>query len=340
LGFGLGELQEVYYRNGGRFWGYTCVGMSLYPLQRVVRETFTRRDFRTCLVLGAAIVLFVLGSHDTLFVLGLKSSETGYLFHFASPLVALLLTSILIFRFIDTSTALEELNDSLERRIEESAHQLETTYRKMEIMERHRLLAEEREHFNREMHDGLGSYLSSALSIAEDVSGSESALTETLRDATEEMRLMLHTAEVGDSSIGFIIGTHRLKLQRQCEAAGFSFEWQVNDTSRIEHLGPNGALNIIRIVQEAVANAIRHSNGDCISISVHESEVELRLEIADNGVCNTVSRLDGHGIQNIRKRATEIGASVEFEVNGALGGLAVVLMLPLKHDDSVDPQSN
>jgi len=113
LGFGIGEWEEVYYRYGGRFWGYTCVCMSLYPLQRVVKETFTRRDFQSCLVLGAALVLFILGSHDTLFVLGIKSSETGYLFHFASPLVALLLTSILILRFIDASTALEELNDTV-----------------------------------------------------------------------------------------------------------------------------------------------------------------------------------------------------------------------------------
>ena len=206
-------------------------------------------------------------------------------------------------------------------------------------MERLQLLAEEREHFNREIHDGLGGYLSSALSIAERVSGTESTLTETLRDATEEMRLMLDTAELGEGSIGFIIGTHRQKLQRQCEAKGFSFEWQINDTVPTEHIGPSGALSIIRIVQETVTNALRHSNGNRICISVYECQATLRLEIADNGVCNTLSRLDGQGINNIRKRATEIGALVEFEPNSALGGLLVVLLLPLRNVDSNNVQS-
>ena len=153
------------------------------------------------------------------------------------------------------------------------------------------------------------------------------------------MRLMLDTAEAMGEDVGMILGPLREKLQRQADAAGFQLIWQIEDTTPV-HPMPGVALNLIRIVQEAFANALRHSNGNRICISVYETDSTLRLEIADNGVCNTVSRLDGHGIHNIRKRATEIGASIEFETNGALGGLAVVLMLPLKVDDSVDPQSN
>ena len=111
--------------------------------------------------------MFTLGFHDMLLVNGFITRENGFLVHYASPLVALLLTALLISRLIDTSSELEELNSSLEQRIEDSNSELIESYEKVQKMEREKILSSERERFNRDMHDGLGSHLSSALALAE-----------------------------------------------------------------------------------------------------------------------------------------------------------------------------
>jgi signal transduction histidine kinase len=82
--------------------------------------------------------------------------------------------------------------------------------------------------------------------------------------------------------------------------------------ARVEH-------NLIRIAQEAAANALKHSGAARVTVSLREHARKLSLKVADNG-CGFVpdGAYAGHyGLLGMRERAAEIGA--RFEVRSQPG---------------------
>lgn len=321
------NFQASYYY-GGAMWGLISLLIGIIPLYVTMRNAVGNKDMSALYMLCVGSVMFILGTHDALFVSGILTRENGYLIHYASPLVALLLTAILISRLIETSSMLEELNRSLKDRIIESNRELAASYERVQDMERQQILATERERFGRDMHDGLGSHLSTALALSESKLGAESPLTNTIRDATDEMRLMLDTASAIDEDIGMIIGSLRAGLQSQAEIAGFNLIWNIAETSPIKSLGPGTALSLVRLIQECVNNALKHSGGDLIRVSVSVKEREILLEICDNGKCIRLNRKQGKGINNITKRTQELNALLSFNQQSPMGGLSVRVDMP------------
>lgn len=323
------ELQSLYFTYGAGVWGVCSLAIGVIPLTVALTNVINKRSKPALYILCVGGAMFALGFHDMLMVNGFITRENGYLLHYASPLVALLLTTILITRLIETSTDLEELNDSLEQRIADSNSALAASYEKVQKMEREKILATERERINRDMHDGLGGHLSTALALAELDDGSNASLTQTIRDATEELRLMIDSAAVLGEDVGLLLGALRPKLQRQAEAADFQLLWRIQDTSPIDALSHGAALSLIRIVQEAVTNAIKHSGGNLIRVSAKDVNHHVVVEIADNGTClNFTGSEGGNGIPNIQKRAEELGAKVQLTHQSDFGGLSVMLSIP------------
>ncbi|WP_170233895.1 sensor histidine kinase [Novosphingobium sediminis] len=92
-------------------------------------------------------------------------------------------------------------------------------------------------------------------------------------------------------------------------------------------------LHIYRIVQEATANAIKHSQGSAIDISLLCDRANLRLTISDNGrgiVRSNRRRVrQGIGMATMKARASAIGAKLSV-TSPRSGGVRVRLQLPLK----------
>lgn len=108
------------------------------------------------------------------------------------------------------------------------------------------------------------------------------------------------------------------------------------DEHLAEGLSPARALNIFRIIQEALQNAAKHSGCDRIEISFCKDNQSLVGKIRDNGVFKSAEvRLDGggSGIGNMRKRALEMDGTLE--VDGGESGTEVRFTLPLQQEITV-----
>lgn len=100
-------------------------------------------------------------------------------------------------------------------------------------------------------------------------------------------------------------------------------------------LNSTTATHLYRIAQEAVNNALRHSQADTISISLRQKEKQIILEVIDNGVGidAAVSRVDtscharGMGLRTMQYRAGMIGGTLHVERRDA-GGTSVRCALP------------
>ena len=85
------------------------------------------------------------------------------------------------------------------------------------------------------------------------------------------------------------------------------------------------AINLFRIAQEAVNNAVKHSRAKTISIGIGAVEDEVTLTVNDDGIGFPIKleRSQGMGLHIMNYRARMIGASLEIR-RGARGGTIVI----------------
>jgi signal transduction histidine kinase len=100
-------------------------------------------------------------------------------------------------------------------------------------------------------------------------------------------------------------------------------------------LNSEQALNLFRITQEAVQNAIKHAHADQISVRLETSTAgPLHLSVEDDGVgFVTQAGHPGHyGLLNMQLRAERLGG--QWQVSSIPGrGTALFLSLPLKNTE-------
>ena len=86
-------------------------------------------------------------------------------------------------------------------------------------------------------------------------------------------------------------------------------------------------MNIYRIAQEAINNAIKYSTATEIHVNVAKNEDSLEFSIKDNGKGFDENSIEfGNGIHNMKKRAQDIGANLNIESH-IDKGTAVILTI-------------
>lgn len=92
------------------------------------------------------------------------------------------------------------------------------------------------------------------------------------------------------------------------------------------------ALQLYRIAQEAVCNAMKHSGASHIFILLNQRDGQTRLSIADNGRgFKSQPNNHGLGLQSMQYRADLIGAKLEI-TTAAAGGTIVCCSLGGEHE--------
>jgi len=103
----------------------------------------------------------------------------------------------------------------------------------------------------------------------------------------------------------------------------------VEDIDTPNGFGAEKTLQLLRIVQEAITNAIKHSGGNSITVStgMDDSSGHSFVQIADNGVGMPAVYQPGKGLASMRKRAATIGAQLVFAATDTSGGLSIRILL-------------
>jgi signal transduction histidine kinase len=85
------------------------------------------------------------------------------------------------------------------------------------------------------------------------------------------------------------------------------------------------AINLYRIAQEAVTNAVKHSHARTVSIGLGAVEDEVTLTVKDDGIGfpESLDRPQGMGLHIMNYRARMIGAALDIR-RGAGGGTIVI----------------
>jgi signal transduction histidine kinase len=127
-------------------------------------------------------------------------------------------------------------------------------------------------------------------------------------------------------------------------AAGSAVDLQLQITGVRQKLSAELELNLLRIAQEAVANAMKHARARIIRVELAAEGRFLRLGVKDDGQgfepSGTFSAIGGHfGIVGMRERAQRLGG--KFSLSSTLGsGTEVEVRVPLATSGNTHSNGN
>jgi signal transduction histidine kinase len=110
-----------------------------------------------------------------------------------------------------------------------------------------------------------------------------------------------------------------INKQSKCECALF---WSAGDIL----LDQNQNINVYRIIQEALQNAVKHSKASRITVETSREDSRFSVTVQDNGTGNPNLNDDGLGLRSMRYRAHQIGAEYLFE-SYEVGGTTVKIKI-------------
>lgn len=178
-----------------------------------------------------------------------------------------------------------------------------------------------------EMHDGFGSALLTAQMQLDNGAMTAADAAAVLRECMDDLRLMVDAQEPSVGDPGTLLGMLRYRLQRRIQAAGVRLHWRMDDLPPHGELDPARSLDLLRLLQEAISNALRHSAARDIEIGLRQRGPQIEIVVADNGAGFDTSGRRGRGIDGMHARAQRLGAVLTLDsATGA--GTRVMLLLP------------
>jgi signal transduction histidine kinase len=283
------------------------------------------------LVAGWTVFAVTFTSYDGLLQNNLVSPESMYTSPYAIIGLFFVFSYIMFQRYTGAFAEVGRLNRGLAERLREREAELEKSYQRLRVIENQQMLNAERRRLMQDMHDGLGSSLIGAIRSVERGIMNDAAISNVLKGCMDDLKLAIDSMESVDADLLLLLATLRFRLAPRIESAGIALQWDVQPVPPLPWLDPGSALHILRIMQECVANVLRHTRATTIRFSTATGGQGVCVMIEDNGagfVLEEALQSGGRGLRNQQRRALAIGGHVSWESGNA--GTRLVLWLPLE----------
>jgi signal transduction histidine kinase len=317
----------------GPLWQAIMLGALTLGVLALARRAIGESALMPRIVVGALVIALAAAIYDYVVGIGLLPFASPALLNVATPLLVIALGATLIDRFVRSLADVEKTNTELESRIHEREQLLKRNFDRLRESERVKASAQERQRIMQDMHDGLGSQLLSSLMLVERGAMSNEQVAQILRESIDDMRLAIDALAADDSDLLSALGNMRFRMEPRLRAAGMELQWDARNLPEEVDIDPNAVLPVLRIAQEALTNAIKHSRARVVRVTLgvdHDGDSQwLSIRVTDNGRgLAATSNITGRGMLNMKSRASRIAAFLKVEsVPGA--GTMILLRLPL-----------
>lgn len=226
----------------------------------------------------------------------------------------------------------EEATGSLNKIILELSEkniELDKTRQRSIMLERDKAIADERSRIMKDMHDGIGGQLIASLALIEKEKDSsiKSTMIETLTACIDDLRLIITSLSYSANNLMALLADFKYRQTRRLEAMNIELIWSVDDIADEVDLQPQQSLHLLRILQEAFTNILKHAHATQIKFSTFEHDHQMVISIIDNGQFTLTEEEQGHGIPNMKWRAGQMSGSIEIGQSDG-GGCSVVISIP------------
>ncbi|NML48468.1 sensor histidine kinase [Ramlibacter sp. G-1-2-2] len=284
------------------------------------------------MLLCATIVLaLVAGVYDWVLAQHLLPMEWFYLTPYIPAFHLAALMFIMLRRYVCAIGEVESVNAGLAHRLAAREAELALSYDRLRAVEQRQVLHEERQRLMQDMHDGLGSSLTSAIRSVERGTLTDADVAQLLADCMDDLKLAIDSMEQVEPDLLLLLATLRFRLEPRIESAGLTLRWEVRDIPPLPWLDASTALHVLRILQEAVTNILRHTRATEIHVATGIADGGVEVCIEDNGHGFDVGKAraegTGRGLRNQLRRAEAVGGRAEWRSGPE--GTCFTLWLPL-----------
>ncbi|MGH8178591.1 MAG: sensor histidine kinase [Steroidobacter sp.] len=305
-----------------------------YIVWRLLHTARRNPSFEVKLWLLAAVLTLVVGLRDYLWDENVVTSGSIHYLSYTVSLILIAFGLTLLSRITRALTEAETLNRELEGRVAAKGVELARNYERLRDLERERVISAERERMTTDMHDGIGGQLVHALALVESKAEFQ-PLESILRGALDDLRLIIDSGDPSEGNLLAVLSNFRARNERRVQQGGLRFLWQVTDLPLLSDFGPHKSLQVLRVLQEALTNVLKHARATQVTVATSAAQDDLGratvvVDVIDDGGGYVAGNIPGRGVNNMRRRARELGGSIEFST--APTGSRVRVILPVDPD--------
>ncbi|MEK9279414.1 MULTISPECIES: ATP-binding protein [unclassified Bradyrhizobium] len=329
------------------FLGIPTVGICLFLMACVTATAVIRRQDAASFTIGCAVtIVLTCWVHDMLSVFDIVSNERIFVSRLSYSAMLVAIGAGLTWRFARALNQVDNFAGQLVARVREAEERLKASFAREEERARAAALANERTRLMRDLHDGLGGQLVSIVALSE--RGHEGAtITDAARAALKDLRLVIDSMDDIGGDLMLALGSWRERAATQLRPHELVLDWHVATPQGLPlhpELRPWHVIQIVRILDEAVTNAVKHAGARHIAVTIETlddgrgpygvisvGDDGKGFALADNGEA-AGARQTARGLRNMKSRAARCGAVLDL--NSDSSGTRVRLQLPQRFPDS------
>ncbi|MCA9640003.1 MAG: ATP-binding protein, partial [Myxococcales bacterium] len=278
-------------------------------------------------LLLSLVILLALGSHTLENLTNQTNPDSFYSFPLGTLVLYLTFTYVMGRRTVAALSTAEHHEQALREQLDEQERRLARQHELLQKLEVEKRLNTQHETIMQDLHDRLGSNLTSALLQARsgELTSQETVLL--LQDLTDELRHIARSSSRDERNLNQILAELRQRVQHRLGHGGITLDWDVDPQLPVLANGEAGQ-HVRAILSEAIANVVKHARASRISLSAREDNKRVEIELSDNGVGFDPAAVEtGRGLPGMRQRAQAIGGALSLESRPA-GGSRWRLSLP------------
>ena len=213
--------------------------------------------------------------------------------------------------------------------------QLNAERQKAELAKRE-AVETERYRISSELHDDLGSGLSTIRLLSEMMkqgSGGNNMLlqlgkiSDSSKELVQKMNEIVWALNINNDNLQSLMAYVRQYVVKTLDDVGIDCIVSMPDNVPAVSIAGTERRNIFLMVKECVHNIIKHSKASHVNIEINFNE-NLYIKINDNGIGFRDEKISAHhfGLNNLKQRAKELNGSIEWLQNN---GTIVQMQIPL-----------
>lgn len=235
--------------------------------------------------------------------------------------------------FNHIAKAVNELADTLTRM---DAARMAMTAKLFQVQE------EERRALARDLHDEFGQCLTATLALAALIETNAAQQQEMAQDARTITNLQQRMITTLRSTLARLRAQHVEEIGLEASLRQLFADYNVqsgarpvfllNASGRLAAIPKHVALNIYRIAQECLTNAVRHGSPTEVRLRVEHTEtptetIAFSVEDDGGGDADLINRSPGNGMLGIRERIAALGGSLLIDRTAA--GVRIAAVIPV-----------
>jgi signal transduction histidine kinase len=225
-------------------------------------------------------------------------------------------------------------NEILAAELTQQNAKLEASYEAQKQMLQREVMLVERQRIVRDMHDGIGGQLLGLMMQVRGGGAQPTEIEQGLQASIADLRLIVDSMDSAEEGLAETLRSFEHRVRNQIEAAGITLDFMAEVDESVD-LGPRPTLQVLRILQEAVTNAMRHAGAKRIAVtSLAPAGGPIRITIRDDGTGLPEGYRRGRGLTSMETRARNLGG--QLAIASGAEGTCLTLEVPVGGEEAAD----